>query len=72
MGFWTLFEVASMPTVQVIIVSVIGAIMATDRFDLLSYDIRRGLNKIVFVAFTPCLIFACLAESVTFQDIISW
>ncbi|MFS8034234.1 putative membrane transport protein [Helianthus anomalus] len=72
MGFWTLFEVASMPTVQVIIVSVIGAIMATDRYDLLSNDIRRGLNKIVFVAFTPCLIFACLAESVTFQDIISW
>ncbi|KAI7755748.1 hypothetical protein M8C21_032755 [Ambrosia artemisiifolia] len=72
MGFWTLFEVASMPTVQVIIVSVIGAIMATDRFNLLSNDIRRGLNKIVFVAFTPSLIFACLAESVTFQDIISW
>ncbi|KAK9074820.1 hypothetical protein SSX86_003139 [Deinandra increscens subsp. villosa] len=72
MGFWTLFEVASMPTVQVMIVSVIGAIMATDRFNLLSNDTRRSLNKIVFVAFTPSLIFACLAKSVTFQDIISW
>ncbi|KAI7755744.1 hypothetical protein M8C21_032751 [Ambrosia artemisiifolia] len=50
MGFWTLFEVASMPTVQVIIVSVIGAIMATDRFDLLSNDIRRGLNKVVYAS----------------------
>ncbi|KAD7477331.1 hypothetical protein R6Q59_003356 [Mikania micrantha] len=72
MGFWRLFEVASMPIVQVMIVSVIGAIMATDRFNLLSNDTRRSLNKIVFVAFTPSLIFACLAESVTFQDIISW
>ncbi|GKA47556.1 PIN-LIKES 7-like protein [Tanacetum coccineum] len=72
MGFWTLFEVASMPIIQVLIVSVIGAIMATDHFNLLSNNTRRSLNKIVFVAFTPSLIFACLAESVTFQDIISW
>lgn len=61
-----------MPIIQVLIVSVIGAIMATDHFNLLSNDTRRSLNKIVFVAFTPSLIFACLAESVTFQDIISW
>ncbi|KAK1439252.1 hypothetical protein QVD17_05068 [Tagetes erecta] len=72
MGFWKLFQVASMPTVQVILVSVIGAIMATDRVNLLSNDARRSLNKIVFVAFTPSLIFACLAQSVTFHDIISW
>ncbi|PWA84317.1 auxin efflux carrier family protein [Artemisia annua] len=72
MGFWTLFEVASMPIIQVLIVSVIGAIMATDHINLLSNDTRRSLNKIVFVVFTPSLIFACLAESVTFQDIISW
>lgn len=72
MGFWTLFAVASMPIVQVLIVSVIGAIMATDHFNLLSNDTRRSLNKIVFVAFTPSLVFASLAESVTFEDIISW
>lgn len=61
-----------MPIVQVLIVSVIGAIMATDHFNLLSNDTRRSLNKIVFVAFTPSLVFASLAESVTFEDIISW
>ncbi|PWA62867.1 auxin efflux carrier family protein [Artemisia annua] len=71
MGFWTLFEVASMPIIQVLIVSVIGAIIVIDHFNLLSNDTRQSLNRIVFVAFTPCLIFACLAESVTFQDIIS-
>ncbi|KAI3665256.1 hypothetical protein L6452_43880 [Arctium lappa] len=72
MGVWTLFEVASMPIVQMLIVSVIGAIMATEHFNLLSNDTRKALNKIVFVAFTPSLIFACLAESVTFHDIVSW
>lgn len=72
MGVWTLFEVASMPIVQMLIVSAVGAIMATEHFNLLSNDTRKALNKIVFVAFTPSLIFACLAESVTFHDIISW
>ncbi|KVI02964.1 Auxin efflux carrier [Cynara cardunculus var. scolymus] len=72
MGVLTLFEVAAMPIVQMLIVSVVGAVMATEHFNLLSNDTRKALNKIVFVAFTPSLIFACLAESVTFHDIVSW
>ncbi|XP_009607642.1 protein PIN-LIKES 7 isoform X2 [Nicotiana tabacum] len=72
MGFWTLLEVASMPILQVLIISVLGAVMATDYLKLLPADARKSLNKIVFVAFTPSLMFASLAESVTFQDIISW
>ncbi|XP_071692995.1 protein PIN-LIKES 7-like [Rutidosis leptorrhynchoides] len=72
MGILALFETASMPIIQLLIVSGIGAIMATNYFNLLSDTTRRSLNKIVFVAFTPSLVFACLAESVTFHDIISW
>ncbi|KAM3285600.1 protein PIN-LIKES 7 [Capsicum chacoense] len=72
MGFLTLLEVASMPIVQVLIISVLGALMATDYLKLLPADARKSLNKIVFMVFTPCLMFASLAESVTFQDIVSW
>ncbi|CAH9099657.1 unnamed protein product [Cuscuta epithymum] len=72
MGVWTLFEVASMPILQVLIISVLGALIATDYFKLLPADARRSLNRIVFVVFTPSLIFASLAETVTIQDIISW
>ncbi|CAN4078576.1 unnamed protein product [Withania somnifera] len=72
MGFWTLLEVASMPILQVLIVSVLGVVMATDYLKLLPADTRKSLNRIVFVIFTPSLMFASLAESVTFQDIISW
>ncbi|KAK6288321.1 hypothetical protein POUND7_014500 [Theobroma cacao] len=72
MGFWTLFEVASMPILQVLIISVLGAFMATDHCKLLSADTRRSLNKLVFVVFTPSLMFASLAKTVTLQDIISW
>lgn len=46
MGVLTLFEVASMPIVQMLIVSIIGAIMATERFNLLSNDTRKALNKV--------------------------
>ncbi|CAN4078577.1 unnamed protein product [Withania somnifera] len=61
-----------MPILQVLIVSVLGVVMATDYLKLLPADTRKSLNRIVFVIFTPSLMFASLAESVTFQDIISW
>lgn len=72
MGFWTLFEVASMPILQVLIISLLGAFMATDYCKLLQADTRRSLNKIVFIVFTPSLMFASLAKTVTLEDIISW
>ncbi|XVF18166.1 hypothetical protein REPUB_Repub10bG0189000 [Reevesia pubescens] len=72
MGFWTLLEVASMPIFQVLIISLLGAFMATDYCKLLPADTRRSLNKLVFIVFTPSLIFASLAKTVTLQDIISW
>nr|XP_043608566.1 protein PIN-LIKES 7-like isoform X2 [Erigeron canadensis] len=72
MGFWGLLEVASMPILQVLIVSAVGAFMATDYLNLLSNETRNSLNKIVFVVFTPSLIFTSLVETVTLEDIISW
>lgn len=72
MGFWTLFEVASMPILQVLLISGLGAFMATEYCGLLTADARKSLNKIVFMVFTPSLMFAGLARTVTFQDIISW
>lgn len=72
MGFLSLFEVASMPILQVLIISGLGAFMATEYCNLLTADARRSLNKIVYVVFTPALMFASLAKTVTLQDIISW
>ncbi|XP_031269255.1 protein PIN-LIKES 7-like [Pistacia vera] len=72
MGFWTLFEVATMPILQVLLISLLGAFMATEYCNLLPTDARKSLNKIVFTVFTPCLMFASLAQTVTLEDIISW
>ncbi|GAB2282907.1 Protein PIN-LIKES 7 [Dionaea muscipula] len=72
MVFWSLLEVSSMPILQVLLVGGLGAYMATDYSGLLPADVRRVCNKIVFVIFTPALIFANLAKTVTLEDIISW
>ena len=72
MGFWTLFEVASMPILQILLISILGAFMATEYLNLLPADARKSLNKIVFMVFTPSLMFANLSKTVTLQDIISW
>ncbi|KAM7529485.1 hypothetical protein LguiB_032895 [Lonicera macranthoides] len=72
MNFWELLEVASMPIVQVLLISLLGAFMATDYLNLLNPTTINSMNKIVFKIFTPSLMFASLAKTVTFQDIISW
>ena len=46
MGFWKLLEVASAPVVQVLLISALGAFMATGYGNnLLSADFRKSLNK---------------------------
>ncbi|XP_010548200.1 PREDICTED: protein PIN-LIKES 5-like [Tarenaya hassleriana] len=72
MGFWSLLEVASMPVIQVLIISLGGAFMASDYCKLLTVEARNSMNKVVFVAFAPCLMFANLAKTVTLEDIVSW
>ncbi|KAL4027259.1 hypothetical protein IC575_015722 [Cucumis melo] len=72
MGLLSLLEVALMPNLQVILICLVGAFLATDYCNLLPAHARTSLNKIVFTVFTPCLIFANLAKTVTFQDIVSW
>lgn len=62
-----------MPVIQVLLISAMGAFMATQYFDnLLSADFRKSLNKVVFFIFTPSLVFASFAKSVTLEDMISW
>ncbi|KAI3892291.1 hypothetical protein MKX03_030693 [Papaver bracteatum] len=70
--FWELLEEASMPVLEVLIITVLGAFMATKYCNLLSADARKHVNKIVFVVFSPALVFASLSKTVTLQDIISW
>ncbi|XP_043712851.1 protein PIN-LIKES 7-like [Telopea speciosissima] len=72
MGFLTLLEVAAMPMLQVLLISTLGAFMATKYLNLLNPDSRRYLNKLVFDVFGPSLMFASLVKTVDLQDIFTW
>lgn len=61
-----------MPILQVLILCVLGAFMATDYFKLFPTHVRKSLNRIVFAVFTPALVFSSLAKTVRLQDLISW
>lgn len=61
-----------MPILQVLIISLLGAFLASGSSNILHAEARKTLNKMVFMVFTPSLMFASLAKTVTLQDIISW
>uniref|UniRef100_A0ACD5XTA9 Uncharacterized protein n=1 Tax=Avena sativa TaxID=4498 RepID=A0ACD5XTA9_AVESA len=72
MGFFSMLLVASMPIVQVLLIGVIGAFLASGYSKVLTSSARRDMNKVVFTVFTPSLIFASLAKTVTLADVVSW
>jgi predicted permease len=72
MGFLSMLLVASMPIIQVLLIGVIGAFLASGYSKVLTASARRDMNKVVFTVFTPSLIFASLAKTVTLSDVISW
>nr|CAB3502142.1 unnamed protein product [Digitaria exilis] len=71
MRFWSLLIVAWLPVLQVLLVGLLGALLASDRFNVLTSDARRNINKIVYIVFVPSLVFSSLASTVTLKDIIS-
>ncbi|KAG2543796.1 hypothetical protein PVAP13_9NG768500 [Panicum virgatum] len=72
MRFWSLLIVAWLPVLQVLLVGLLGALLASNRLNVLTSDARRNINKIVYIVFVPSLVFSSLASTVTLKDIISW
>lgn len=71
MGLMSLFVVASIPVVKVLLVTATGLFLALDRIDILGENARHHLNKIVFFVFSPSLVAANLAKTVTFQSFLT-
>ncbi|KAM0848796.1 hypothetical protein ACQ4PT_054153 [Festuca glaucescens] len=72
MRFWYLLVVAWMPVLQVLLAGLLGACLASSRFNVLTSYARRSINKIVYIVFVPSLVFSSLAGTVTLKDVISW
>ncbi|KAG0552976.1 hypothetical protein BDA96_01G555200 [Sorghum bicolor] len=72
MRFWSLLVVAWLPVLQVLLVGLLGALLASSRLDVLTSDARRNINKVVYIVFVPSLVFSSLSSTVTLKDIVSW
>lgn len=56
MGFLSLLKVASMPILQVLIISIVGAFMATDYLKLLPPVARSSMNKVGYRSYLKRLV----------------
>jgi hypothetical protein len=52
MRFWSLLVVAWLPVLQVLLVGLLGALLASSRLDVLTADARRNINKVTFSRFS--------------------
>ncbi|MQL93963.1 hypothetical protein Taro_026616 [Colocasia esculenta] len=72
MAFLELLVLASMPVVQMLLIGLVGAYLASGFCNVLTPDARKHMNKVVYLVFISSLTFSSLAKTVTLQDIISW
>ncbi|KAH1064550.1 hypothetical protein J1N35_029537 [Gossypium stocksii] len=71
MGFLSIFIVALMPVLKVILMTGIGFFIALDRIKLLGPEANHHLNNIVFYVLSPAIAASSLAETITFQSFIT-
>ncbi|KAL4308949.1 hypothetical protein GQ457_01G013480 [Hibiscus cannabinus] len=71
MGFVDLLVVAVIPVIQVLLATAVGLFMAVDSVNLLGPQARHSLNNLVYFVFCPALVFSSLAETITFESLVS-
>ncbi|KAG0542554.1 hypothetical protein BDA96_02G114200 [Sorghum bicolor] len=72
-GFVSLLVVSSMPVAELLLIGVAGAYLATARCgNVLTPSARADINRVVYAVFTPALMLASLASTVTLKDVLAW
>ncbi|KAK1410616.1 hypothetical protein QVD17_37153 [Tagetes erecta] len=71
MGFFDLFCAASMPVLKVLIVTALGSFLALDSINILTQTTRKNVNELVFFVFNPALVGSNLAQTITYESLIS-
>ncbi|XP_017984983.1 PREDICTED: protein PIN-LIKES 3 isoform X2 [Theobroma cacao] len=71
MGFLDMFVVALMPVLKVLLVTAVGLLLAMEKIDLLGPEARNYLNKIVFYVLSPSLLVSNLADTITYNSVVT-
>ncbi|XP_020591416.1 protein PIN-LIKES 3-like [Phalaenopsis equestris] len=70
MGLWDIFVTASMPVMNVLLLTAVGSIYATNRVGILCQDTRKHLNNVVFYIFNPALVASNLSQTFSLDSMI--
>ncbi|XP_026659697.2 protein PIN-LIKES 3-like isoform X2 [Phoenix dactylifera] len=70
MGFLELFITATVPVMNVLLVTGVGSFLATSNVGILSEDARKHLNNVVFFVFNPALVSTNLARTITMESMV--
>ncbi|EXB56257.1 Uncharacterized transporter [Morus notabilis] len=66
-----LFVTASIPVLKVLLITTLGSYLALDRVGIFPEDARKHLNTVVFYVFNPALVGSNLANTITYQSMIT-
>ncbi|KAI0502335.1 hypothetical protein KFK09_017283 [Dendrobium nobile] len=70
MGLWDIFVTASVPVLNVLLLTAVGSIYATSRVGILGQDTRKLLNNVVFYIFNPALVASNLSSTFSLESMI--
>ncbi|KAH7689383.1 Membrane transport protein [Dioscorea alata] len=70
MGLFQLFIAASVPVLNVLLITGVGSFLATGRVGILCEEARKHMNNVVFFVFNPSLVSTNLARTVTLENVV--
>lgn len=72
MGFWAVVGTACYPVGKVLLLCLVGAFLANHRMNKFPVEARKHMNHMVFMVFTPALVFINLGPAVTIRTLLQW
>ncbi|GAQ87815.1 putative auxin efflux carrier family protein [Klebsormidium nitens] len=72
MGFWAVVGTACYPVGKVLLLCLVGAFLANHRMNKFPVEARKHMNHMVFMVFTPALVFINLGPAVTIKTLLQW
>ncbi|XP_068479409.1 protein PIN-LIKES 3-like isoform X2 [Phaseolus vulgaris] len=70
MDFWMLFFVAFTSIMKLLLITVLGALLAHHRFNILRENATKHINAMVYFVFTPALIYSGISNTLTIKSMV--
>lgn len=68
----SIFAMACNPVLNVLVTCAVGTAIAHPYINSFDKNARKSLNKLVFIVFTPALVFSRMATALTLENLFKW